>query len=209
MKKLIKTSWNAHSLNEDQLTCAILQYRNTPSRKDGLSPAQKLFGQPIQDTLPAHRRAFSREWQQSNKDTEKIASESQQRVELYYNLHARTLPEIHIGSNVAIQNRDAKCWDIYGKVTHIDLHHRYYIKTSSGRVLVRNRRFIRRKAPLSIPTVHQPMQRLAASNERATNTPQHPNCQRRRPGRLIEDMKSFSLCVKWHKSLVGRCRKLN
>ena len=129
-------------------------------------------------------------------DTEKIASESQQRVELYYNLHACTLPEIHIGSNVAIQNRDTKRWDIYGKVTHIDLHHQYYIKTSSGRVLVRNRRFIRRRAPLSIPTVHQPMQRLAASNERATNTPQHPNCQRRRPGRLIEDMKSFSLCVK-------------
>jgi len=30
---------------------ALLQYYNTPSRKDGLSPAQKLFGNPVQDIL--------------------------------------------------------------------------------------------------------------------------------------------------------------
>ena len=63
MKKLIKTSWYAHSLKEDKLACALLQYPNIPSCKDGLSPAQKLLGQPIQDTLPAHRRSFSSEWQ--------------------------------------------------------------------------------------------------------------------------------------------------
>ena len=124
MKKLIKTSWNDCSLNEDQLTRAILQYRNTPSRKDGLSPAQKLFGQPIQDTLPAHCLAFSKEWQQNINDAEKVANENQQKVELYYNRHARTLPEIHIGSNVAIQDGDTKRWDIYGKVTHIGPHRR-------------------------------------------------------------------------------------
>ena len=44
MKNLITTSWNGHCLDEDKLTRALLQYRNTPSRKDGLSPAQKLYG---------------------------------------------------------------------------------------------------------------------------------------------------------------------
>ena len=43
MKKLIATSWNKRSLNEDALCRALLQYRNTPSRKDGLSLAQKLL----------------------------------------------------------------------------------------------------------------------------------------------------------------------
>ena len=62
MKKLIRTAWSGRSLNEDKLTRSLLQYRNTPSRRDGVSPAQKLFGHPIQDTLPAHRRAFSAEW---------------------------------------------------------------------------------------------------------------------------------------------------
>ena len=50
MKKLIRTCWTGHSLETDRLARALLQYRNTPSRKDGLSPAQKLYGRPIQDT---------------------------------------------------------------------------------------------------------------------------------------------------------------
>ena len=69
----------------------------------------------------------------------------------YYNSHAHDLPEIHIGSNVAIHNGETKCWDIYGIVTHIGPHCLYYIKTSSGRVLIRNRWFLRRRVPLSIP----------------------------------------------------------
>ena len=41
--------------------------RNTPSRKNGLSPVQKLYGHPIQDTciLPAHNRSFAPEQQHS------------------------------------------------------------------------------------------------------------------------------------------------
>ena len=50
MKKLIYASWTGRSLDHDKLCRALLQYRNTPSRKDGLSPAQKLFGHPVQDT---------------------------------------------------------------------------------------------------------------------------------------------------------------
>ena len=38
MKKLIVTSWNNCSLDEDAHCHAFLQYKNTPSRKDGLSP---------------------------------------------------------------------------------------------------------------------------------------------------------------------------
>ena len=52
MKKLFRSSWAGRYLDDDRLTRALLQYRNTPSRKDSLSPADKLFGKPIQDTLP-------------------------------------------------------------------------------------------------------------------------------------------------------------
>ena len=89
MKKLIKTSWNVHSLEEDKLARALLQYRNRPC-KDGLSPAQKLLGQPIQDTLPANRRAFSSEWQRSIKEAEISSEKHQQEVEQYsgFQLHS-------------------------------------------------------------------------------------------------------------------------
>ena len=61
MKKIIRSVWRGQFLDENKLARALLQYRNTPSRKDGLSPAQKLHGQPVQDTLPAHWRTFSLE----------------------------------------------------------------------------------------------------------------------------------------------------
>ena len=56
IKKLISAAWSGRSINWDKLSRALLQYRNTPCQKDGFSPAQKLFGHPVQDTLPAHRR---------------------------------------------------------------------------------------------------------------------------------------------------------
>jgi hypothetical protein len=177
MKKLIKSSWNVRSLDEEKLTRALLQYRNTPSRKDGLSPAQKLFGQPIQDTLPAHRRAFSSEWQRSIEQAEKLTEEHKETVDQYYNRNAHSLPEIHVGSNIAIQNGESKRWDIYGKVTHIGPHRRYFIKTSSGRVFVRNRRFLHRRVPLSLPNPsnqHESPQQSIGDTEQPPNPPRRP-----------------------------------
>jgi len=65
MKKIIYTAWNIRSLDHNKFCRALLQYRNTASHKDGLSPAQKLYGHPVQDALPAHRRSFSQEWQRT------------------------------------------------------------------------------------------------------------------------------------------------
>ena len=42
MKKLITAAWTGRSVNQDKLFRALLQYRNTPSRRDGQSPAQRL-----------------------------------------------------------------------------------------------------------------------------------------------------------------------
>ena len=98
MKKILAASWDHRHLNEDKLCRALLQYRNTPSRKDGHSPAQKLFGHPIQDTLPAHRRSFTPEWQKSTQEAEQQATETLEQSKTFYNIHARSLPDIRIGS---------------------------------------------------------------------------------------------------------------
>ena len=130
-------------MDEDVLTRALLQYCNTPSRKDGLAPAQKLYGTPVQDTLPAHHRAFS---QKRMLDAEKSTLENKERAVEYYNQHAHTLPDIRVGSNVAVHNSKTKQWDIYGIVVDVGPS----IKLTSGRILVRNRRFLRRRIPASI-----------------------------------------------------------
>ena len=142
MKKLIQASWTRGALDERKLTRALLQYRNTPSLRDRPSPAQKLFGQPIQDTLPAHRRAFAPQWQTSAEEAERHVVTQAEQVKHYYNQHARALPEIHIGSNVAIQNTITKLWDIYGIVTAIGPHRHYYVETFSGHVLLMNLRYL-------------------------------------------------------------------
>ena len=166
MKKLIRTAWSGRSLNEDKLTRSLLQYRNTPSRWDGVSPAQKLFGHPIQDTLPAHRRAFSAEWQRQSTEVEQQTLETTEAMKIAYNQHARPLPDLTVGTMVAVQNPDTKYWDIYGVITDIGHHRRYFVKTQSGRVLVRNRRFLRKRTPLS--TIPLEMPPLAEGQQETT-----------------------------------------
>ena len=50
---------------------------------------------------------------------------------------------------LALQNPQTKLWDIHGTVTKVGPHRPYYIRTHSGRILVRNRRFLRRRVPIS------------------------------------------------------------
>ena len=150
MKKLISASWTGHSVNWNKLSRALLQYRNTPCRKDGLSPAQKLYGHPIQDTLPAHRRSFAPEWQKSSIEADKKAQKTHENSTRIYNQQAHTLPELEVGNHVAIQNPTTKLWDTYGTVTNIGPYRKYFVKTQSGTVFIRNRRFIRKRRPISI-----------------------------------------------------------
>ena len=168
MKKIIRAAWTGTRLDSGRMTRGLLQYRNTPSRKDGLSPAQKLFGRPIQDVLPAHHRAFAPEWQRSAAEADEREQAHRDLVESHYNCHAHTLPDIHVGSNVAVQDASTKRWDIYGVVTDIGPHRRYFVKTGSGRVLVRNRRFLRRRVPC-IPS-SQP----CSSNPQSSTPPALP-----------------------------------
>ena len=95
MKRIIYVSWNGHSLDEDKLSHALLQYRNIPSWRDGLSPAQKLYGHPTQDVLPTHCGSFAQEWQHEAEEVEQQAQVTQQSITDYYNAHAHPLPNRH------------------------------------------------------------------------------------------------------------------
>ena len=141
MKKLIRRSTKHSVLDENKLSRALLQYRNASSRKDKLSPAQKLYGHPIQDTISVHRRAFAPEWQSKMKEMD-FKDKYLEQAGTCYNCGAIPLSDIQLGSRVAIQNRETGNFDIYGTVVNIDAKfRRYTIKTQSGRMLVRNRRF--------------------------------------------------------------------
>ena len=116
-----------HCCNIGTLLPAKMDY---PLHRSSMDTLCKASYQHTTDRLP--KMAESAEQHASNTS---MASEK------YYNQHAHTLPDIQVGSNFAIYNTETKLWDIYGTVTHITPHRRYYVKTSCGRILIRNRRF--------------------------------------------------------------------
>ena len=187
MKKLMSAAWQGKSVNWGKLSRSLLQYGNTPCRKDGLSPAQKLFGHPVQDSLPAHHRSFALEWQKSLEEADKDASDTRHMTEQAYNQHTRELPDIKLGNHVAIQNPRSKLWDIYGVVTALASQRRYIVKTTSGRVFVRNRRFLRKRIPVSIGAREE---RHTTQKSQAPTTTTERRCYQRRkqkPQRLSDD----------------------
>ena len=216
MKKLIRRCWDsrARSIDMDKWTRGILQYRNTP-KINGKSPAQTLFGHPVQDMIPAHRRSFASQWQKAADEAEKSAVHNKNKVIRKYNENAQDLPRLQIGNKVAIQNHKTKLWDIYGTIVDIGHHRKYFIKLQSGRVLTRNRRYIRRRygyampsdqpneppaniVPVPIPNeppvdtvpvpepVHEP---TPIADEQVPKPPEPPIWARTKPERLIESIR--------------------
>ena len=195
MKKLIAPAWRGRSIDQNKLQRSLMQYRNTPCPRDGRSPAQKLYGHPVQDTLPAHRRSFAPEWQKTPAEGEMRYKEVLEKAETAYNQHAQSLPDIKKGTNVAVKNPVTKMWDIYGIVTDVSPRRRYFIRTQSGSILVRNRRFLRRRTPISVhgytpgdlSVQPAPTQQEAAPPQQE-GTPRRSTRTRHRTKRLIEEI---------------------
>jgi len=179
---------NGRFLNTNKLCRALLQYKNTPSRKDGLFPAQKLYGHPIQDILPAHNRSFAPEWQRSTAEAEEHANTTLDNSRQYYNSSAHPLPEIKVGTNVAVQDHRTKLWDTYGIVTAIGPQRKYHVKIQMGNTLVRNKRFVCRRVADSVPyfRIQEPLKTAESGPE---NIPQPRQSMRAKKStqRLIED----------------------
>ena len=108
-------------------------------------------------------------------------------------LKERDLPELSIGSKVAVHNSCTKLWDIYGNITAIGPYRRYHIKTAGGRVLIRNRRYIRRRFPAAPPGYQHatlPAPAPSPTPDSATTPPRRSSRPHTRPPRLIEEIGS-------------------
>ena len=171
MKKLLETCWTTGAFDEDKFAKGLLLFRNTP-RSGGASPAQLVLGRPLRDCLPAHPRSFAPEWQAPVEELEQRTERVKKRRTERYNLSARTLPPLQVGNNVLIQHPVTKRWATPGKIIEIGPNRDYLIKTSSGSVMRRNRRFLRRRVPV-MPGASGTSMELPTSR-RATQTPPQP-----------------------------------
>lgn len=142
------------TLNTDKFLQGMLQIRNTPDPDCKLSPAQILFGRPLQDAFTFVNRAHKFQ----NPDISPIWRNAWQSKELALRArfaksvealssHTRLPVALEPGNRVFIQNQHGphpNKWDRSGVVLEQKDHNQYLVKLDgSGRLTLRNRKFLR------------------------------------------------------------------
>ena len=134
------------TLNCDKAARALLQYRNTPIKLLGYSPAQLLFHRDLKDSLPVvpTRLRLHKRWSTLANRRENVFQERNEITVARYNRTTRPLPTLTQGCDVWIQDIGKHGrWDRYGTI--LDRSGRKYtIRVhGSGRIVTRNRRFLK------------------------------------------------------------------
>ena len=146
-KRIIYGNTGPHgSINNDKAARAVLQYRNTPIQGIGLSPAQLLLHRRLKDSIPAQPSLYKPhpEWIKAAEQREEMLAQRNQKLSERYNISAHSLPHLSEGDRVAIQNQTNKLWSTTGKIVECLPNRQYKIRVDgSGRVTLRNRRFLR------------------------------------------------------------------
>ena len=160
-KRLLRTNLdNRGNLDKVAVTRALLQYRNTPDRDIGLSPAEMLYGRKLKDFLPdapdkyklPSRQIMRNEWKEVSEWREKALARRCSKVNDTLSEHTRDLPPLSKGDNVLVQNQlgnSPKRWERRGRVVDVLPHRQYQVLLDgSRRLTLRNRQFLRKFTPL-------------------------------------------------------------
>ena len=110
----------------------------------GLSPAQLLLHRQIRDHIPAdpsHYQLHS-DWILSAEERERRTAGRDQTLCDAYNTTAHPLEPLNVQTPVMIQTKGR--WDKSGRIVEVLEHRQYRVRVNgSGRVTIRNRRFLR------------------------------------------------------------------
>ena len=148
VKRLIQKSTVNGDLDSDAYAMGLLELRNTP-RADGRSPAEVLYGHPLRTAVPVHHKYFANTWQERADECDQRAQLQAQKATDRYNVSAHPLSSLRIGQHVCVQHHATGLWDRIGTIVAIGRRRTYLVKMPSGRVLWRNRRFLRPYRPLT------------------------------------------------------------
>ena len=175
MKRLIRDNTCGYgSLEGNRFLQALMQYRNTPDRDTGLSPAQVIFGRNLRDFLPAPQKRYKpqAQWILMREDREKaLAKRCVTNMEKLA-IGTKALPKLDVGDNVLVQNQignHPSKWHITGVVVEAKEHDQYVIRIDgSGRMTLRNRKFLRKITPYSNTRSRaEPQKRQAERSDRS------------------------------------------
>lgn len=151
------------SLDQDRFLRAMLQLRNTPDRDCNLSPAEIIFGRPLRDSLSFVNRLekFTNPhirplWRDAWTAKEEALRTRISRTTENLKAHSRPLRPLATGDRVFVQNQrrpNPNKWDRAGLVVESAGNDQYRVKIDgSGRLTLRNRRFLRAYTPIETST---------------------------------------------------------
>ena len=143
------------SITNGKFHRALLAHRNTPDPDTEASPAQVLFGRPIRDLIPILPGKFQPQlgWRLAREERERALRVRYCKGKEAWSEHTKSLPVLVVGEKVLVQNQAgtpkiAKRWDRSGVILEVRKFDQYLIKIDgSGRISLRNRRFLRRVTP--------------------------------------------------------------
>ena len=167
-------------VDSEAFTQAILQFRNTPDPDNGMSPAEIIFSRKLRDTLPVkpnsqvfgniNIRPVWREIWRKREDTLKTRFAKQ--VETLEK--TRVLFPLQVGDTCRIQNQTGhfpRKWDRTGRVVQVNGNDQYVVKVDgSGRLTLRNRKYLRQIQPLTIAP-HRPNPTMTVANPHMPSFP--------------------------------------
>ena len=144
-KRIIRNNMQADgSLDNDRAARAILQHRNTPLKDLGMSPAQLLLHRELRDHIPTNPSHYQlhKDWILAAAEREKLNAHHNESLETAYNRGSHPLQPLTPETAVMIQTKGR--WNKSGHIVDVLPHRQYHVKVDgSGRVTLRNRRFLR------------------------------------------------------------------
>ncbi len=119
--------------------------------------------------MPAHPSLYKphKKWIDAALNRENVVSQRNSKLSERYNLTAHSLHSLDLGDIVAVQNRQ-KRWNKTGRIVEKLDNRQYRVRMDgSGRITLRNRRFLRRvspsvRQPTIIPSATMPQQATSA-----------------------------------------------
>ena len=179
VKLLLRKSAPEGDITSTAFQQGLLELRNMPDAS-GRSPAQIVFGHSLRSTVPAHHTSFATEWSTASDQIDQRAADLRDAAISTYNRSSKPLGPLQLGATIRVQDPQTKLWDKIATVISIGQHRTYRVRLASGRVLWRNRRFLRvvPSAPTSSPAENQP------SSDTSDHAPRRSTRTRNAPTRL-------------------------
>ncbi len=103
MKNLVKKICPGKTMKKKCFFKTLLESRKT-SRKDGLSPEQRLFGRPTRTKLQAHLVVYKKDIRDKIRDTDWLALKLRERAKNKHDSRAHKLEEVELGTVVRVQH---------------------------------------------------------------------------------------------------------